>query len=146
MPEIARAILHFLIVAVLTGCAAFPDYPDYSNATEHYREVNRFDRIAVRVSAIRMGSAEKSFSESVKKEIAHYLEQNGIEFVSAEDPSSEQAATLDLLISPHDGYLTINASLRAPDGTVVEETPLFSQSNGPTEYRISTTNSQLGSG
>ncbi len=50
MPEIARAILHFLIVAVLTGCAAFPDYPDYSNATEHYREVNRFDRIAVRVS------------------------------------------------------------------------------------------------
>ncbi len=126
MPVIARVIFHFLIIAALTGCVSYPpEYPDYSNATEHYREVNRFDRLAVLVSTIRMGGAEKSFSESVKKEIAHYLEQNGIEFVSAEDPSSEQAATLDLLISPRDGYLTVNASLRAPDGTVVEETPLF---------------------
>ena len=125
MPEIVRAILYLLFAVVLNGCAAFPEYPDYSIATEHYRDVNRFDRISVLVTTIRMGGAEKSFSESVKKEIAHYLEQNGIEFVSTENPSSEQAATLDLLISPHGGYLTINASLRAPDGNVIEETPLF---------------------
>lgn len=126
MPEIARVIFHLLIVAALTGCVNYPpEYPDYSDATEHYRDVDRFDRIAVLVSTNGMGGADPSFSENVKKEIGSYLEQNGIEFVSKEGNSSDQSAILELLISRNGESIIINASLRTPDGTVVEETPLF---------------------
>ena len=132
MPRMPKVLLCILILTGLSGCALYPpNFTPYDEGTKHYQTTNRFDRIAVSVEVANTDGLvqRENLAKSVTEAIAEYLEQNEIQYVSESDAISRPTARLALLVSPtatsDRTEYSILAKLTAPDGSLIDETPLF---------------------
>lgn len=114
-----------------TGCAGYPpSLPGYDASTEHYRSLERFDRILFDVTVASGTPQLASLANDVKHAGTQYLEQNKIAAVPAVAGQAANMTMLTLQILKKEPGYGVHARLTASDGSIIEETPLYLNAAG----------------